>query len=200
MRGGAKKRKMEPFEWQLIYKTNADYHSLVKDLVFGENRELVEKYISRLELVGKEESLLQFELKGYPGLLFQFSPNSTLNVFINWDNVVKLFEPLIIVRDKILKPLKGHEKVIFSYKDYIPIGRRATYKYLREAVKSIDELFTKRRSMLGMLGIDSQAADELREIKRLFDDNDGIIMSLKFNDALDIGYDLEKEGLIVYNP
>lgn len=187
------KKRTEPFDYQIVYETNADYQSLADDVEHSRLNE----YIEYWRVGGKGGSLLEFELRGYPGLYFQLSPRSTLNIFIKWDELERLFEPLLIVRDKILKPKKGYDRVIFSYRDCMPIGGKATYKYLKEIKKSIEKYYEERRSASGTVYRDD-VVEELNEIKNLLNDESGICVFLKY-DLLELGCELEKEGLIKYH-
>ena len=184
--------KDEVAEWQITYDTNADYKSLIRDLgldeEFQEDEEVLE-YIEYARMGGKGESLIIFTLNGFPGLSFQLSPKSTLNIFICFEKLEKLFEPILIVKDKILKPQKSFDRVYFSYKGAQPIGRKAAYKYLKEAVKSIQQRYRDKP-------YDMWA--ELHEILSLFNDG-GVLVFLKDPSLLRLGFELEKDGLIDYH-
>jgi hypothetical protein len=195
-------------DYELIYSTNADYIRLEWDLDLLEIEGAFEKDRGLLEYVdteacrayGKGQSQIYFSLREYPGLEFQLSPKSTLNVFIHWNDLKRLFEPLMIVKDKVLKPKEGYGRVELSLKDVLLLGKKATYKFMRDRYVSIMQEW-KEKYKERPLGMYSHS-ELLRYISNYFLNYfnlDGIFYLLESSEGIELGYELEREGLIEYH-
>ena len=182
------KKVDEPHSYQIVFKTNADYVRLLDHLGLTkdiEGDEEVLKYVKNPRLGSKGESSINFELVDYPGLLFQVTEKSTLNVFICWSNLKRLFEPILIVRDKILKPKDASERVYLIYKEGFPIGRAASYKYLKEMASYIAEH-------------DRHLPDHAQRLFRLLIPEKNFVYALlTYEHGLELGAQLEKEDMIL---
>jgi hypothetical protein len=202
---GMNRKHRSSADYELIYSTNADYIQLGRDLglfetegVFEKDRDLLE-YIEMCQTHGKGESQIYFSLREYPGLKFQLSPKSTLNVFIYWNDLKRLFEPLMIVKDKVLKPKEGYGRIELSLKDVLPLGKKATYKFMRSRYASIMKEWEKKykERPLGMYS----HSELLRYISHYFLNYfnlDCIFYLLESSEGIELGYELEREDLIEY--